>query len=161
MKVLKKKSFNFKATDQVRQLITSISVKGRMVREKAEEVLCLILKSNASLGMYHKLAVKGCNLFSCELDSQQKPYIRHLNYMSKMQLPLVQRAGFTDSLDSHYYPPWDKFCDLLKYSFNYARMTLKLNIIFNIKPKTTVTQIQDLEKEKVHFAADDVEFSAT
>jgi hypothetical protein len=40
-------------------------------------------------------------------------------------------------------------------------MTLKSNFIFNTKPKTSTTQICDLEKEKVHFPSDDADFSAT
>jgi hypothetical protein len=39
-------------------------------------------------------------------------------------------------------------------------MTLKSTFIFNVKQKTTSTpQLRDLDEEKVHFVAADVQFS--
>jgi hypothetical protein len=43
---------------------------------------------------------------------------------------------------------------------NYARMTSRLNFIFNIKQKTLTTQIRDLEKENIHFESADIVFLA-
>jgi hypothetical protein len=70
----------------------------------------LTLKSNARLGMYQEIAVKGCNLFLAEVDSQQWPYIQYLEYQSKHHLP-VKGGGFTDSPNSHYFPQWAKLHD--------------------------------------------------
>ncbi len=159
MKILKKPPFNFKHTDQVRQLVTSISVKGRMAREKAEETICLTLKSDASLGMYQEIAVKGCDLFSAKTDTEQSPYVRRLDFHSQQQLP-VKRGGFTSSPESHYYPPWAEFGNPSKYCFNYARMTSKANFNFNVKQKTSSSQLRDLENEKIHFGNNNVDFSA-
>ena len=39
-------------------------------------------------------------------------------------------------------------------------MTSKSNFTFNVKPKTTITQVRDLEKETVHFAANNVDFES-
>jgi hypothetical protein len=159
LKVLKKHPFNFKQSDQVRQLVTSIAVKGRMVRQKAEESICLTLKSDTSLEMYQECMVKKCDLFSSVVDNERRLSVSRLDYESRKQVP-VQRGHFTDSKHSHYYPDWAKFRDPSRYCSNNVRMTSKSNFLFNVKPKTTITQISDLEKEKVHFASNDVDFNA-
>jgi hypothetical protein len=64
LKVLKKPPYNFTRPDQVKQLVTSISVKGNLVPEVAEEVVCLGLKGDVSLALYREVTIKGGNLFS-------------------------------------------------------------------------------------------------
>jgi hypothetical protein len=63
MKVLRQPPYSFERPDQVRQLVTSISVKAGLVREVAEEVVCLTLKSDKSLGLYQEVSIKYCDLF--------------------------------------------------------------------------------------------------
>jgi hypothetical protein len=157
VKVLKRTPFNFKHSDQVRQLVTSIAVKGQMVRQKAEEAICLTLKSDTSLGMYAETSVKECDLFSSTVDRDQRLSVRRLDYGTREQVP-VERGGFTASQDSHYYPSWAKYRDPSKYCSNNVRMTSRANFIFNVKPKVTATQIRDLEEESVHSAVHDIDF---
>jgi hypothetical protein len=158
LKILKKTPFNFKQSDQVRQLVTSIAVKGQMVRQKAEEAICLTLKTDASLGMFEETSVKFCDLFSSVVDTEQRLSVRRLDYETRKQVP-VERGGFTVSQASHYFPPWAEYRDPSKYCYNNVRMTSKANFSFNVKPKVTATQIRDLEEETVHSAIHDIDFS--
>jgi hypothetical protein len=155
---LKKKPFNFKQTEhQVQQLVTLIAVKGKVMREKAEEIICLTLKGESSLAMYQEVVVKGCDLFSANLDKDNEIKVTRLDSNSKATLP-VKHGGLTSAHNIHYYPNWAHFQDPSKYCTNKVRMTSKTNFEFSIKRKTTVNQIQDLEKENVHFASPDVLF---
>ena len=157
-KVLKQCPFNFKQAEQVKQLVTSISVKGHMVRQKAEEAICLTLKSNKSLEMYAETSVKHCDLFSSAVDREHRLSVSRLDFETKRHGP-VERGGFTVSPGSHYYPKWAKYKDPSKYCTNNVRMTSRTNFIFNVKPKVTATQIRDLENERVHSAKVDTDFS--
>ena len=155
---IEKTPFNFKQSDQVRKLVTSIAVKGQMVQQKAEETICLTLKSDTSLGMYAETSVKECDLFSSVVDREQRLSVRRLDFETQKHVA-VKRGGFTASHDSHYYPPWAKHRDPSKYCTNQVRMTSKTNFLFNVKPKVTSTQIRDLEEEIVHLADHDIDFS--
>jgi hypothetical protein len=132
-------------------------VKGKLVREKAEELICLTLKGETSLAMYQEVAIKGCDLFSANLDNRRRIKVTRLDYNSKTSLT-VTRGGFTEAPDSHYYPDWARHQDPSMYCTNKVRMTSKTNFSFSIKRKTTVTQISDMEKEDVRFASPDVRF---
>jgi hypothetical protein len=158
MRVLRQRPYLFERPDQVRQLVTSISVKAGLVREVAEELVCLTLKSDKSLGMYQEVNIKFCDLFEATLDHEQRICIRLLDYHSKRKMP-ARQGGFTMSETCHYYPRWAKHRDVSKYSANYARMASKSNFKFSIGEKTTSTQIRAMEKESVHFDSASVDFS--
>jgi hypothetical protein len=158
MKVLKKHPFLFQRGDQVKQLVTSIAVKQNLVREVAEELVCLTLKSEASLSTYQEVSIKGCDLFSAVLDKDKRIRIRRLDNKTKRQLP-AQRGGFSTSADCHYYPKWAQFQDASEYSYNHAQMTSKSNFKFSVIPKTSPTQIRTMEKESNHFAEVEVDFA--
>ena len=81
MKVLKQRPYLFQRSDQVRQLVTSISVKAGLVREVAEEVVCLTLKSDKSLGMFQEVSIKECDLFSATFDHLHRIQIQRLDYI--------------------------------------------------------------------------------
>jgi hypothetical protein len=160
MKVLRQRPYLFERPDQVRQLVTSISVKAGLVREVAEEVVCLTLKSDKSLGMYQEVSIKDCDLFSATFDHEQRILISRLDYRSKRSMP-ARRGGFTTSDTSQYYPSWAKHRDVSKYSTNNVRMASKSNFKFSIMEKTTPTQIRSMEKEVVHFDSVSVDYSKT
>ena len=158
MKVLRKHPFLFERTDQVRQLVTSISVKAELVREVAEEVVCLTLKSDTSLSLYQDVSVKGCDLFSAVFDVGGGIQINRLDNKSKSEVK-AKRGGFSGTSCCDYYPKWARLRDVSVYSSNHVRMTSKSNFQFSIVHKTTPAQIRLMEKETVHFSATTVSFS--
>jgi hypothetical protein len=160
MKGLKKQPFNFDRADQVTQLVTSISVKANLVREVAEEVVCLTLKGPASLSMYEEVSIKYCDLFSASYNqSHKRIQINRLDYNSRRQVAAT-RNGFTDSKSSHYYPEWARYRDVSKYCWNHIRMSSKSNFKFSIAQKSGKTQLAALERESVHFESTSVDFKA-
>jgi hypothetical protein len=157
LKVLRKPPYNFTRPDQVRQLVTSISVKGNLVPEVAEEVVCLGGKGNLSLAMYHGVVIKDCDLFSVVYNPERRITIRRLDNASKRQLPAAL-GGFCDQSTCHYFPAWAKHLDVSKYCSNHVRMSSETNFKFSID-RSTVMQIKALEKETVHFESLEADYS--
>ena len=160
MKVLRKHPFLFERTDQVRQLVTSISVKAQSVREVAKEVVCLTLKSDTSLSLYQDVLVKGCDLFSAVLDVGGGITIKRLDNKSKCKVK-AKRGGFSGTSCCDYYPQWARLRDVSVYCSNHVRMTSKSNFQFSIVHKTTPAHICLMKKETVHFAVTTVSYSET
>ena len=157
MKALKKQPFNFDRADQVSQLVTSILVKANIVREVAEEVVCLTLKGPASLAMYEEVSIKYCDLFSAQYDqNHQQIRVNRLDYNSRRQV-VATRNVFTDSTASHYYPEWAQHRDVSKYCWNHIRMSSKTNFEFSLAPKLGKTQLAALERETMHFESPGVD----
>jgi len=158
MKVLKKTPYGFVRPDQVKQLVTSISVKGNLVPEVAEEVVCLGLKGENSLSLYQEVNIKYCDLFSAVYNQDRRIGILRLDYATKQQVPATT-GGFSQQRTSGYYPDWARLQDVSKYCKNHVRMSSESNLKFNID-RTTPSQIKALERETVHFECPDVDFSA-
>jgi hypothetical protein len=156
MKALRKRPFNFDRTDQVAQLVTSIAVKENLVREVAEEIVCLTLKGEQSLGMYQEVSIKGCDLFSTTYNDEGRITINRLDYSNGHQEP-ARRGGFTAS-PGHYFPQWAEVGNVSEYCYNHVRMSSMSNFRFSIVEKSSKVQISALENEPVHFEPPGVEF---
>jgi hypothetical protein len=157
MKLLKKPPYHFVRPDQVKQLVTSIAVKGGMVPQVAEEVVCLGLKGDASLSLYQEVSIKDCDLFSVVFDKDRRIQVRRLDNQSRHQVPAT-RDGFSMSPNSGYFPDWAKYKDTSRCCSNLVRMSSESNLKFSMD-RSTATQIKTLEKETVHFDSPDVDYS--
>jgi hypothetical protein len=158
MKVLRKPPYNFVRPDQVKQLVTSISVKGNLVPEVAEEIICLRLKGPTSLSLYQEVSVKGCDLFSAVYSQDREIEIRRLDNASKRQMPAT-RGGFSNLSTSGYFPEWARHKDVSKYCLNHVRMSSEANFRFSIERSST-SQLKALEKEPLHFESLEADFSS-
>jgi hypothetical protein len=158
MKVLRKAPYSFSRPDQVKQLVTSLSVKMNVLPEVAEEVVCLGLKGDLSLSLYKEVSIKGCDLFSAVYNKERLIEIRRLDNNSKRDM-VASRGGFSELATSGYYPDWAKFKDVTKYCLNHVRMSSETNFTFSTD-RSTPSQIKVLEKEVVHFESPEVNFEA-
>jgi hypothetical protein len=142
----------------VKQLVTSISVKGDLVPEVAEEVVCLGLKGENSLSLYKEVSIKYCDLFTAVYNTNRSIEISRLDNRTKRMMPAT-KGGFSQLRTSGYFPDWARYQDVSKYCKNHVRMSSESNLRFSMD-RTTSSQIKMLEKETVHFECPDVDFSA-
>jgi hypothetical protein len=127
----------------VKQLVTSISVKGNLVPEVVEEMVCLGLKDETSLSLLKEVSIKGCDLFSAVYSTDRQVEICQLDNQSKQQV-VATTGGFFQLHTSVYFPDWARLQDISKYCQNLERMPSESNLKFNTD-RTTPSQIKILE----------------
>jgi hypothetical protein len=135
---------------QVDQVVKAVAIRASLPLPVAEECVCSILKPFHSNVVFKDLAVRNEPLFSCKLNGNQDVEIWGLDCSTHVASRLVT-GGFLDGNQSHYRPQWSR-----PGAKNREGQSLKLrfssdeNLKFNVKPKTTTAQRNQMEEEEVH-----------
>ncbi len=142
--------FSLSNKAQVDQVVKAVAARANLPLPVAEECVCSILKPFHSNVVFKDMAVRGEPLYSCKLNGNKEAEVWGLDCINHVTSRLVA-GGFASGNRTHYRPPWSRSsCGQAESRSTKLRFSSDENLKFNVKPKSTTAQRNQMEEEEVY-----------